>query len=175
VARRTRAAGVQLLVVDASSEARQRAEAEGFETLPAEPSGALQAELAKTQIVISVTGVPGIQSRALPVEWLRANQPVLVSLGAEDEYGPAFHENEILGGKQVPLNFHLAQPTLNRYVDPPLAAHLLALEAYVRDPNAYPIGIHPLPADLDRWLLTEWRQAWPNEDLDGIGQELGLS
>jgi adenosylhomocysteinase len=175
VARRARAAGVQLLVVDASSEARQRAEAEGFETLPAEPSEALQAALAKAEIVISVTGVPGIQSRALPVEWLRANHPVLVSLGAEDEYGPAFNENEILGGKHVPLNFHLAQPTLNRYVDPPLAAHLLALEAYVRDPNAYPIGIHPLPADLDRWLLTEWRKAWPNEDLDGIGQELGLS
>jgi hypothetical protein len=100
---------------------------------------------------------------------------VLVSLGAEDEYGPAFSEDEILGGTRVPLNFHLAQPTLNRYVDPPLAAHLLALEAYVRDPGAYPVGVHPLPAEMDNWLLREWRKAWPDEDLEGIGEELGLS
>lgn len=174
VARRVRAAGLRVLVIDAGAAARSRAEADGFETLAAESSAALQAALAAAEIVISVTGVPGVQSRALPADWLRANHPVLVSLGAEDEYGPAFQEHEVLGGTQVPLNFHLAQPTLNRYVDPPLAAHVLALEAYVRAPKAYSIGVHPLPAAMDRWLLTEWRKAWPDEDLDGIGEELGL-
>jgi adenosylhomocysteinase len=174
VARRTRAAGMQVRVVDADPAARQRAEADGFETLEAQPDARLQAALAGAEIVISVTGVPGIQSRALPPAWLRANHPALVSLGAEDEFGDAFEDGEVLGGKGVPLNFHLAQPTLNRYVDAPLAAHVLALEAYVREPERYGVGIHPLPAEMDAWLLREWRKAWPDEDLDGIGEELGL-
>jgi adenosylhomocysteinase len=189
VARRARAAGLQVTVVDAGPAARQRAAAEGFVTLDiaaipaagegfeifdAAPEPALQAALAAAQIVISVTGQPGIHSRLLPPAWLRANYPVLVSLGAEDEYGTAFEASEIMGGKAVPLNFHLAQPTLNRYVDPPLAAHVLALEAWALAPGAYTPGIHPLPEAMDRWILTEWRRAWPDEDLDGIGAELGL-
>lgn len=174
VARRVRAAGVQLTVVDASLSARQRAAAEGFETIDSAPLPALQARLAATDIVISVTGQPGLHSRLLPAAWLRSNLPVLVSLGAEDEYGPAFSEHEVLGGTQVPFNFHLAQPTLNRYVDPPLAAHVLALEAWARSPQAYAPGIHPLPAEMDRWILSEWRRAWPDENLEGIAEELGL-
>jgi hypothetical protein len=41
-------------------------------------------------------------------------------------------------------------------------------------PDAYAPGVHPLPVAMDRWILTEWRRAWPAEDLDGIGAELGL-
>lgn len=174
VARRARAAGLQVTVVDAGPAARQLAAGEGFETFDAAPEPALQAALAAAEIVISVTGQPGIHSRLLPPAWLRTNHPVLVSLGAEDEYGTAFEASEILGGKAVPLNFHLAQPTLNRYVDPPLAAHVLALEAWALAPGAYAPGVHPLPEAMDRWILTEWRRAWPDEDLDGIGAELGL-
>ena len=114
-------------------------------------------------------------SRQLPPAWLRHNRPVLVNLGAEDEFGPAFTDDEILGGRDLPLNFHLARPTENRYVDPPLAAHLLALEALLADPTRYPPGIHPLPTAMDAWVLESWRRAWPQEDLTGIGDELGLS
>lgn len=174
VARRARAAGLQVTVVDASLSARQRAAAEGFAALDSAARAELQAALAAADIVISVTGQPGLHSRLLPPAWLRASRPVLVSLGAEDEYGPAFIEDEVLGGTRVPLNFHLAQPTLNRYVDPPLAAHVMALEAWARQPDAYAPGIHALPPEMDRWILTEWRRAWPDENLEGIGEELGL-
>jgi hypothetical protein len=74
----------------------------------------------------------------------------------------------------LPLNFHLARPTLNRYVDAPLAAHLLALETLVRDRDRWPVGIHPLPAELDAWFIRSWRAAWPDEDLTGIAEELGI-
>jgi len=97
-----------------------------------------------------------------------------VSLGAEDEYGDQYAEDEILSGKQVPLNFHLEEPTLNRYVDAPLAAHVLALEAWSKAQQDYSIGIHPLPEARDRWVIERWRAAWPNEDLTGIQNELGL-
>lgn len=174
VAYRCRAAGLRVTVADVSAEARQRADEEGFAVLDAAPGPDLQQTLKETEIVIAVTGVPGTVGRGLPADWLRAGGAVLVNLGAEDEFGPEFGEDEILGGKQVPLNFHLAQPTLNRYVDAPLAAHVLALEAWVRQPEAYGVGVHPLPESMDCWLVTEWRRHWPDEDLTGIGDELGL-
>lgn len=59
----------------------------------------------------------GVIGQILHVEWLRANQPVLINLGTEDEFGQEFREAEILGGKQVPLNFHLAQPCWSSALD----------------------------------------------------------
>jgi len=110
-----------------------------------------------------------------PPAWFRRPRTVLVNLGAEDEFGPPFGDDEILGGHHLPLNFHLAQPTLNRYVDPPLAAHLLALEALVRQPERWTPGVHPLPAEMDAWVVGSWRAAWPDEDLTGIAEELGIT
>lgn len=175
VAHRGRASGLEVTVAEISEAGCQRAAAEGFHALNAAPNADLQNALKAADIIISVTGVPGVLGSSLPPDWLRAGEAVLVNLGAEDEYGPQFGEDEILGGKQVPLNFHLAQPTLNRYVDAPLAAHVLALEAWVREPAAYPPGIHPLPEAMDRWLVREWRRAWPDEDLTGIAEELGMT
>ncbi len=168
VARAAREAGMQVVVAEVDPTARARASVEGFETVAGTPNQALRRALARAQVVIAVTGVPGVLGCTLPPEWLRANRPVLVNLGAEDEFGPAFEEHEILGGRQVPLNFHLPQPTLNRYVDPALAAHLLALEAWVRAPGRFPPGIHPLPEAMDRWILETWQAAWPEEDLTPI-------
>ncbi len=173
LAHRTRAAGCAIFVVDNDLQARARARVDGFETHDGAPNEGLQRALAKADIVISVTGIPGIISRVLPAEWLRANQPVLVNQGAEDEFGPSFNDDEILGGRDVPLNFHLDQPTPNRYIDPSLAAHVLALEAVLQED--YPIGIHPLPQEMDEWLVSEWHRHWPEEDLTGIGEELGLA
>lgn len=168
VARAAREAGMEVVVAEVDPAAAARAGAEGFETVEGTPTEALRRALARAQVVIAVTGVPGVLGRTLPPEWLRANRPVLVNLGAEDEFGPAFEEHEILGGRRVPLNFHLPQPTRNRYVDPALAAHLLALEAWVRAPDRYPPGIHPLPPGMDRWVLETWQAAWPEEDLSPI-------
>ena len=165
-------AGLDFILVEKDAKVRQRAQEEGFAVLEADASPELEAALKAADVVISVTGIPGVIGKSLPHDWLRANQPVLVNLGAEDEFGPHFEEAEILGGRGVPLNFHLSEPTLNRYIDPPLAAHVMALEAWVSDPEAFPIGIHPLPEEMDDWLLREWRAAWPDEDLTGIEEEL---
>jgi adenosylhomocysteinase len=174
VAHRCRAAGLEVTVADVSAHARRRAREDGFEALAAEASPDLQRALKAAHIVISVTSLPGVMSRGpIPPDWLRAGGAALVNLGAEDEFGTAFEDAEILGGRGLPLNFHLANPTRNRYVDAPLAAHALALEALVR--GAYPPGVHPLPEAMDRWLVAEWRRAWPDEDLAGIGPELGLA
>jgi len=173
VAHRTRGAGIQVTVIDLNPRACLRAQAEGFAALLASDGRRLRRALAQAEVVVAVTGRPGGIGHTVPAEWLRAAHPVLVNLGAEDEYGPQFADEEILGGRSIPLNFHLEEPTLNRYVDPPLAAHVLALEAVISQTPSR--GIHPLPKAMDEWILRTWRAAWPREDLRGIGKQLGLS
>ena len=175
VAHRLRSAGVSVTVVDTDREARERARTEKFPAVNGRASADLQARLAAADIVVAVTGRPGILSRELPPDWLRRSRPVLVNLGAEDEFGPAIEDRDILGGRDMPLNFHLARPTENRYVDAPLAAHLLALEALLAHPAAFPPGIHPLPPSLDAWVVEQWRRAWPEEDLTGSPRNWGFS
>jgi adenosylhomocysteinase len=175
VAHRLRTAGARVTVAEVDSAAQQRARLDGFAVVEGRPSAELDRMLASAEIVIAVTGIPGILSSSVPTAWLRRNRPVFVNLGAEDEFGPAFGDGEILGGRSLPLNFHLSRPTENRYVDAPLAAHVLAMEALLADPGAFEPGIHPLPPAMDAWILETWRAAWPDEDLRGIGEELGLS
>lgn len=128
VAWRTREAGNQVLVLDPAQTARQRADQDGFQARTPEATPATQRLLERADVIVAVAGVPGGVGRTLPVEWFKQGA-VLVNLGAEDEFGPEIEEELILGGRGQPLNFHLARPTANRYVDAPLSAHLLALEA----------------------------------------------
>ncbi len=173
VAHRLRGVPMRVTVAETDPSARRRAASEGFTSVPS-AGEELRRGLEQAEVVIAVTGHAGVIGRSLPAEWLRANRPVLVNLGAEDEFGPPFCDDEILGGRELPLNFHLARPTLNRYVDPPLAAHLLALEALLRDPQGWSAGVHPLPEAMDTWILRAWRSAWPGEDLTGIAEALDL-
>lgn len=32
----------------------------------------------------------------------------------------------------------------------------------------------PAPARDDAWVVRSWREAWPDEDLTGIAEELGI-
>ena len=174
VAHRLRRLPMDVIVVEADVTALRRAGQEGFAAIPAEADRPLQQALARADVVIAVTGRPGVIGASYPADWFRRPEMMLVNLGAEDEFGPTYRDDEILGGRELPLNFHLARPTLNRYVDAPLAAHLLALETLLREPERWPPGIHPLPEEMDSWVIRSWRAAWPAEDLTGIAEELGL-
>jgi adenosylhomocysteinase len=175
VAHRTRSAGAKVTVIDIDPAARARAQADGFPAADGKASDDLRTRLEAAEVVIAVTGRPDILRREVSPSWLRRSRPVLVNLGAEDEFGPAFEDEEILGGRDVPLNFHLPRPTENRYVEAPLAAHLLALETLLANPSAFPPGIHRLPPGMDAWVVETWRRAWPHEDLTGIAADLGLA
>lgn len=174
VAHRSRKAGIEVVLVEADPRMRERAQSEAFATFAANDEQGLRKQLATTDIVLSVTGIPGMISASYSRELILANYPALVSLGAEDEFGPDYAEQEILGGKAVPLNFHLEEPTLNRYVDAPLAAHVMALEAWALKSDTYSAGIHPFPVEMDQWIIQSWRKYWPDEDLSGIAEEIGL-
>lgn len=174
VAWRSREAGMKVTVAEVDRRAADQASRDGFDVVNGAPNETLRRTLARTEIVISVTGIPGVIGQTLPPQWIRAASPTLVNLGALDEFGPPFEDQEILGGRAIPLNFHLPVPTWSRYIDPALAAHLLALEVIAAHPERYPPGVHPLPADMDEWIVQTWRTHWPEEDLTGIAAQLDL-
>lgn len=174
VAWRGREAGLDITVAELDQNAANRARSDGFPVVHSGRTPDLKSSLEQAEIVIAVTGIPDVISETLPPEWLRANSPVLVNLGAMDEFGPSFEDGEILGGRAIPLNFHLPVPTWNRYVDPALSAHVMALEALLTRAGDYGPGVHPLPPEMDQWIIESWHQYWPDEDLRGIAQDLGL-
>jgi adenosylhomocysteinase len=173
VAHGSRSAGARVTVVDIDAKARGRSQREGFATVDPDNEAELQAVLGGAEVVIGATGIPGTLGKNVPHDWLRANAPFLVNIGI-DEFGPEFGDEEILGGRTVPINWHLHQPTLNRYIDPTLAAQVLALEELIKHPGKYAAGLHPLPEAIDVWALQEWISRWPDEDLSNLEAELGL-
>jgi S-adenosylhomocysteine hydrolase len=107
-------------------------------------------------------------------DWFPENRlPVLVNMGY-DEFGNGFENSTLLGNSKVPVNLTLEQPTLNRYIDTALAAQVMAMEVLVTDLNKFSTGVHALPDEIDEWVVHTWHDAWPNENLDSIREELGL-
>lgn len=174
VAWRLREAGNEVIIFDPEASARSRARQDGFTTLPAQAGPDARRQLSAAEVIVAVTGVPGAVGRTIPVEWL-GSEAVLVNIGAEDEFGPSIPDDRILGDRRIPLNFHLERPTLSRYIDPSLAAHLLALEALISAARPYPPEVHPLPQEMDDWIIRTWRALHPDEDLSAIGADLALS
>jgi adenosylhomocysteinase len=175
VAHRAKEEGAQVVVADVDPGACSRADREGFEVVNVHPErDALNEELKQVDIVIGVTGIPGAVGRTVHKDVLLANHPVLVNMGY-DEFGNSIGEDHLLRGSKAPVNLTLAQPTRNLYIDPALAAQVMALEELVQHLEDYSEGVHPLPSGVDDWILRTWRNAWPDHNLDGVRQELGLS
>jgi adenosylhomocysteinase len=166
--------GAHLTVVDINPDALTKAHKEGFATVDLQNKSQLESTLHQAHIVIGATGKPGAVGDSVPASWLEANSPFFVNIGI-DEFGPHFRDDQILGGRQVPINFHLERPTKNHKIDPIQAAEVLALEELVQCPGKYSNGLHPLPQTIDEWIMKKWISYWPQEDLSGIAEEIGLA
>ena len=165
VAHRLRREKAAVTIVELPGSNRDQAVSEGFDLVLAQGDPRLESLISTVDLVVAVTGIANAVAQSIEVEWLDRSQPTLVSLGAVDEFGEAIPSERILGGKGKPLNFHLASPTANRYVDPSLAAHLLALEEVVHQGSTLGKGLHFLNPATDQWLLSQWQKHWPEEDL----------
>ena len=170
----SRKEGANLTVVDINPVVLAKARKEGFETVNPQNESQLESALHEANIVIGATGKPGAVGNSVPHSWLQANSPFFVNIG-HDEFGPHIRDSEILGGRDVPINFHLERPTENHKIDPIQAAEVLALEELVQNPGKYSNGLHPLPQTIDVWIMGKWISYWPEEDLSGIAEEIGLS
>ena len=166
--------GASLTVIDIDAKALQKARDEGFNSINLQDSSQLQSALRNAQVIIGATGIPGAVGDSVPTSWLQANSPFFANIGI-DEFGAYIPNEEILGGREVPINFHLKHPTRNHKIDPIQAAELLALEELIKHPDKYADGLHPLPKSIDNWVIKEWISYWPEEDLSGIEKEIELS
>jgi adenosylhomocysteinase len=164
----------EVTVVEIDPQKRARASGETFAAIDLENRASLESVIGQADIIIGATGIAGAIGGSVPREWLDANSPILVNIGI-DEYGEEFEDDEILGGKTTPINWHLLRPTQNRYIDPVFAALALALEALIHNRASYSDGLHRLPDEIDQWVLEKWIESWPDEDLSKLDEELGLS
>ena len=170
----SRKEGANLTVVDINPDALTKAQKEGFATINPKNKSRLKSVLHGANIVIGATGKPGAVGDSVPHFWLQANSPFFVNIGL-NEFGPHIPDDEILGGREVPINFHLKRPTKNHKIDPIQMAEVLALEELIENPGEYSNGLHPLPRTIDAYILKKWTSHWPEEDLSGVAEEIGLS
>ncbi|MDF1757355.1 MAG: hypothetical protein P1U74_03570 [Legionellaceae bacterium] len=87
---------------------------------------------------------------------------ILANMGAEDEYGPNFSDDDVVFNKQ-PLNFSLKEPTAFRYLDPIFYAHNAAIDLILskqvkKEYNAF-------PDDIALDILMKWQSIY-NEPLE---------
>ncbi len=166
VAHRLRKEHVQVTVVEPLDSNRDMAISEGFDAISTQEDRRLRSLIDKADVIVAATGIANAVCNSVPVELLNHSHAVLISLSAVDEFGDRIPAGRLLGGKNKPLNFHLKDPTQNRYIDPVLAGHLLALEQIVACGSDLKPGLHTLSREYDQWLLSHWRKCWPDEDYD---------
>ncbi|MCE7735468.1 MAG: hypothetical protein GPJ54_11360 [Candidatus Heimdallarchaeota archaeon] len=100
-------------------------------------------------IVFTATGFEGVMSN-----YFTEFEGIRINLGAIDEWGDNYSEDQIFHSKFIPFNFNLVPPTENMYIDPILFAHVDALR-YLDDLQ---IGIHPLSKEADIAIMKAFEE-----------------
>lgn len=108
-------------------------------------------------VLITATGRDNFLSETPWAKEILSSGIKLMNMGAADEFGPLFGEEDVVNGKK-PINFQLKRPTLLKYLDPVFYAHNSVVSLY-HDGKLKP-GLQPLPRELDNWLVKEWHSAW---------------
>ena len=127
--------------------------------------------LRHADVVVGATGLPHAVGSSVPSETLVQNSPVFVNIG-HDEFGDAVPDDLVAGGRQVPINFHLDEPTRNYKIDPIQTAEVRAARELVHQAHVYLPGINPLPRSIDQQILSDWIRLWPSEDFSEIQNEI---
>lgn len=106
--------------------------------------------------VVTTTGITGFISKYFDREAI-PRSTYLANMGAEDEFGYKFEDNEVLYSKNS-LNFALKRPTLAKFLDPIFYAHNKAAEIILdkKYHNNLQSGLNPLPKDIDNIILNKW-------------------
>jgi adenosylhomocysteinase len=140
-------------VVDQDPAAVAAAARAGCEAMHAGDRERVEAWARRAFAVVTATGVPGVVSAGYDSRaFLGAH---LANMGGEDEFGPAFSADDVLGAKQ-PVNFVVPDPDALRYLDPVFHAHnqVLDLLSFAH----LPPGVHPFPDFLAAEIVDDWQR-----------------
>ncbi|MHA2503644.1 MAG: NAD-binding protein [Candidatus Kariarchaeaceae archaeon] len=80
--------------------------------------------------------------------------PYLINVGAVDEFGEHYSEQEVFMSKNKPFNFNLTPPTGNEYIDAILALHVDGLRYLMNRDLSH--GIHMVEPDYDRGFVSQF-------------------
>ena len=155
--------GCQVVVIDSNEEARKSAKMQKgcLEVFDPSEKEKIKAHFSSSLAVVTVTGTDGWVSKEYNKEDF-AGVRFLANMGAEDEFGPKFSEDDVLN-KKFPVNFALKEPTLALFLDPIFLAHNKAAQL-LADGKA-PKGFHPPEEKFDLDILKKWRALYPFFDV----------
>jgi adenosylhomocysteinase len=117
--------------------------------------GRVEAWARQAFATVTATGVAGMVSASYDPGAFRGAH--LANMGGEDEFGPAFAQDEVLHGKR-PVNFAATDPELMRYLDPVFHAHNLGIDllsfARLRP------GVQPFPDFIASEIVDDWQRTF---------------
>lgn len=130
---------------------------------PAQGRVFMPALLDGVSLVVSATGIRDALAPFASV--LLECGALLVSMGADDEFGPGIPPERAVNRKR-PVNFMLPEPTATRYIDPTLALHNAGILELMRGGS----GIMVPRAELEKEILSDVRAAGViNDEIAAIG------
>lgn len=144
-------AGARISVIEMLAERLQVAAGRGFDAVAGSHKNEVEDLVASADVVVTATGRKNLISELYDLGSFRQGA-VLANAGAEDEFGPAFGEDEVLFGKG-PVNFSQEEPTLMPFLDPIFYAHNMAIFDLLARPAA---GFYPLSKAVDDAVMTDW-------------------
>lgn len=155
VAFRLRAAGAFVTVVESKScQNRLKGTPVGdFPWIDMNDSEAVTNAVCQSTHIVTATSSEGVIGRNYPIKPFLEGQ-LLINMGAEDEYGPGFRDDQVLNRKRA-LNFSLPEPTRLRYIETTFALQNAGLEWLLYHPHSS--GIIPAPESLQEDLLSHVR------------------
>lgn len=143
----------KILIVDSDDQACERATQDGFFALHSSDKNPINRAIKSSYATITATGVKNLISDFYNPDYFK--NKLLVNIGVDDEYGPAFKNNEVLNDKRG-VNFALEDPTLLKYMDPVFYAHNFAIDLF--ETRHFEAGIHSFPKDIDDAIMAQWKE-----------------
>jgi len=134
---------------------------ESIDFIPAQDIKEVQDEARQADFIITATGNKNIIGAHYKISHFMSPKTIRINMGAEDEFGQAFKEADILNHK-APLNFILNEPTQLKYLDATFALHNEVLLSFLEAPHSP--GIHRPSLGLEKYLLEISEKAGINLD-----------
>lgn len=139
-------------IMDVSEEAILKAKSLGYEAQIITEKRANTYFIQNAIMVLTATGHPNVVTTHFNKKKIYANY--LINVGAVDEFGDDYSEDEVLMSKHKPFNFNMTPPTGNEYIDPILAIHVDGIRYMIE--NKLEKGINATPKDLDTYFVNKF-------------------
>lgn len=149
-------------VFDIDPKAIELAKHLGYDTCLVEKDTKVPKEEITIDILISATGFHGVISQYFTKQDL--DGVLLLNLGAVDEFGDDYNEDEVFKSKHYPFNFNSDPPTPNMFIDAILAAQVEGLR-YLVTSKLKP-GLYPIPKDIDDWAVESFSSLYDFDLID---------